>query len=186
MADYSIRALTLHDMPVFKELRLEMLREYPQFCSKSYDDALKETNHDWSLFFAQGWSQPFVAYDSTTYFGLANISRMSKNTAKAVVELVYLRSHYQQKNLNSKKYLFSLLSHCANWAMRQGNLTTLAVSCRISQKKTLSILKKTILTYTSMNKATWADGTVDDMVWYETSLRGIHTPHQLLRRSMAV
>ena len=128
-----IRAVEAKDLDIFKEIRLESLREHPEVFAAVYEDEKSDPDEKWLERIANSDGRSnitFLAFVDHQPAGMTGIFRgfSKKNKHSGTIWGVYLRPRFRRQGLAT-----ALLQACEDWA----------------KEKEMSVLKLNVLTTNS-------------------------------------
>jgi ribosomal protein S18 acetylase RimI-like enzyme len=120
-----IRRLTPDDVDIYRQIRLESLRQEPLAFGSYVEDWRKLPDAEWSCRLAE--DDVFVSFDGTDPVGIMGIMPFtpSKMAHRGTIVLVYLRKSYRGQG-RAETLLRALESHAKQKGLRQLELEVLA------------------------------------------------------------
>lgn len=159
---YSIRPLIVNDLRDYKALRLEALKTEPTVFRRGY----KEESGFPEAYWMQRLTNPngtiFGLFHDTNLIGITAI--IIEDEGQGYLTHSYIKSQYRGQNLSTLFFKTRI-----KWA-KERKLKRLIVNHRKSNMASKAAIQKAGFRFTHAEKATWSDGSIEDMLHYELLL----------------
>jgi RimJ/RimL family protein N-acetyltransferase len=164
--DYSVRTLTPEDWQDFAHIRLEALQIYPQNFGSSFKNESQNTQIEWQKWLGFTDGRVFGLYLGTLLVGITAIRPLKEDPTTGFMIASYIKAEHQGKGLSEKLYKTRI-----DWALAHSPWTRLITSHRDGNESSRRANQKHGFTYTHRVGKTWADGSVNDDIYYELDLK---------------
>lgn len=163
MNQYSIRQLNPNDWQIYREIRLEALKNHPAYFSPSKDET-KFTKTDWKERLSNKNAASFGLFAENKIIGLTGIVREGNNPQSTRAHLVssYIKNEYRKLGLS--KLFFEVRM---TWAKSQDNIKTLILEHRDDNLPSQMAHQKFGFRLVGSNDQTWQDGSIRPSLKYQ-------------------
>lgn len=163
------RPLNGDQWQVFSAMRLEAVRNYPNFFGGHYHDELKLGEAQWRGWIASDTSRMFGLFDGTELIGITGIvsDREDKTGRTALLISSYIKPEYRGRGLSSLLYQARI-----DYARAHPLWNRMVVSHRDTNETSRRANQRHGFTFTHRISKDWPDGTTGDNVFYERRIEG--------------
>ncbi len=106
MSKITFRKLLPTDSPAYRAIRLECLKNFPQYFGTSYDEQIVLPKLAWEAFIESGDPNHFTvgAFDGDSLIGICSFNRDGRGKAKHIGEIVqmYVKPEYAGKKVGMR------------------------------------------------------------------------------------
>lgn len=164
---YSVRPLAQADWEVFRSIRLEALKDSPQFFGSNFVRENAFTQTDWHERLSGDGKAMFGLFDENQIIGLTGIvtDQNDQSQKTALIISSYTTPVYRGKGLSRMLY-----QACISWAKDQPQIKRITVSHRESNLASKHANQKFGFVEIGRSSKTWPDGTSEDEIFYELTV----------------
>jgi RimJ/RimL family protein N-acetyltransferase len=171
--NYAIRALTENDWEPFAAIRLEALKNHPDFYASNYEKESKYTETEWKSWLTRQGKCVFGAFDDQALIGIAGVfphiyefPRLPDNSEPTgVMGAVYVKPDYRRQHLANKS------GHaCIEWSVEHAPWHKLAVSHCDGNEASRRMIEKLGFRLLDIERGRLWHGRVRDQYWYGIDL----------------
>lgn len=154
MTTFSIKQLTSHEWETYKHIRLEALKNHPQFFCPSSDE-FNFSEQDWRDRLTNETSATFGLYDNENIIGLTGIFQTNNdpNSDTALMVASYIKKEYRNKGLSKLLYEARL-----NWAKNIPKIKILEIGHREDNILSKKANQKFGFKFVKSEEILWPDG----------------------------
>jgi RimJ/RimL family protein N-acetyltransferase len=164
----TIRKFEESDWPLLKEIRLKALKSDPGVFGSNYAAESVMTDDEWISWLINPDAVSFGVFDENKIIGMTGIAihRDDPTRKTAILWGSWLEPEYRGKGISEKMYKARI-----EWAKEHPACEKIVVSHRASNIASKYANQKHGFIYTHTTHKEWPDGTHDDDVHYELSVK---------------
>jgi RimJ/RimL family protein N-acetyltransferase len=161
------RVLAIGDWEIFRQIRLQALREHPDVYLGSYKDAVVRTEREWKEMLDGKGKCIFGLFDGDTMIGLAAVftSRDDPSGQSGVLAMDYVDPAYRDRRLSGLLYQARI-----DWAKQHRPFKRLFISHREGNEASRRANQSFGFKYVGKEEVNWPDGTKAPDYLYELDL----------------
>lgn len=161
---YSLKRLTPDDWRLYKQLRLEALKNTHGAFGGSYDSESLLADTEWQGRLVQPGCAFWVLYDQNRPIGMTGVVQAKDSAETTALIASYIHPDYRGKGLSNFFYKARI-----EWSKENG-YKRIIVSHRASNAASKAANQKFGFIHTHNESKTWPDGLTEDNVFYKLDL----------------
>lgn len=167
MSEFKIRELKENDWSFYRYIRLDAIKNEPEFFTTSEDETLF-TSEEWISRLANPNGAIFGLFHKGDIIGLTSVHYENDDpkSYRAWLGSSYIKSEFRGHHLSEKFYEARI-----HWAQEQGNIIALVVAHRKENEVSKKMIQHYGFKSIGSRKKTYLDGTEATSLVYEHRLR---------------
>jgi RimJ/RimL family protein N-acetyltransferase len=166
MNEITSRQLSATDWEIYRDIRLQALKNHPAYFLPSKDETLFSES-DWRQRLGNPNAATFGLFRGTEIIGISTIARENNHPAAERAFLVgtYIKKDFRRKGLSERLFQLRL-----EWAKEQKNIKTLLLEHREDNLPIQKSHQKFAFKLSSSREQLWPDGTTAACLTYELDI----------------
>lgn len=168
MDGFMVRQLSGADWEIYRNIRLESLKNEPAYFSPSRDETAF-TEGDWRERLGNGYAATFGLFAGEEIIGSSGIMRENNDAGaeRAFLVGMYIRKEYRRRGLSAKLFKVRM-----DWAKEQKGIKKLVLEHREDNLAVQKAHQKLGFRLVSSRKKMWPDGMEAKCLVYEVEVWG--------------